>query len=390
VEGGQRVQGAARQVGADAQVTHQEVPMTTSRGLWMAMCLSLGFVASPATSQAPSGLKTAREIIADLTRIVAPNGVQESYQVRIGGIDQWIYVRGQDKANPIILFIHGGPASPQSPTTWQFQRPIEEYFTVVNWDQRGSGKTFLATNPDAVASTIHVSRYVSDAIEVAEAVKQKYRARKLILVGHSWGTVIGLKAAMTRPDLFYAYVGIGQVINARTNEALSFAYGLDQARKARNTEAVKELESIAPYPGTTPITRERIIIARKWPQYFGGLSAYRSESNYFFKAPLLSPDYDEKDVAAIDQGNEFTLGKILPEFLNVDYTGIKAFPIPVIMFMGRHDYTTPSQPTADWLEAVRAPYKRGVWFENSAHMVQFEEPGKTVVSLVTYVRPLAR
>jgi pimeloyl-ACP methyl ester carboxylesterase len=89
------------------------------------------------------------------------------------------------------------------------------------------------------------------------------------------------------------------------------------------------------------------------------------------------------------QGSEFTLGKLLPEFLNVDFTDVQTFPIPVIMFMGRHGYTTPSEPTAQWLEAIHAPYKRAVWFENSAHMIPFEEPGKALLSLVTYVKPLA-
>ncbi len=199
-----------------------------------------------------------------------------------------------------------------------------------------------------------------------------------------------MKAALARPDLFYAYVGIGQVINTRTNEKLSFEYGLEQAKKTHNSAAIKELKSIAPYPGTTPITRERIIIARKWPQYFGGLTAFRSNSAYYFRGPSLSPEYDPKDVASIGQGSQFSLGKLLPEFLEVDFTGVKTFPIPVIMFMGRHDYTTPSEPTARWLQAVHAPYKRGVWFENSAHLIPFEEPGKTLMSLVTYVKPLAK
>ncbi|MGH8082297.1 MAG: alpha/beta fold hydrolase, partial [Lysobacter sp.] len=84
----------------------------------------------------------ARAVVQDLSRIVSPDGVQEAYAARIGGIEQWISVRGQDKANPILLFAHGGPASPLIPTAWQFQRPIEEYFTVVNWDQRASGKTY--------------------------------------------------------------------------------------------------------------------------------------------------------------------------------------------------------------------------------------------------------
>lgn len=186
--------------------------------------------------------KEAREVVRDLQRIVAPTGVQESYKTKIGGIDQWIYVRGQDKSNPMILFVHGGPAAPLMPGIWEFQRPIEEYFTVVNWDQRGAGKTYLETDPESIGDTIHIDRYVDDAIEIAEYVRKRYGKDKLILMGHSWGTIIGMKAALKRPDLFHAYVGIGQVINSRDNERLSFEYGLEQARKHGNEEAIAELD----------------------------------------------------------------------------------------------------------------------------------------------------
>lgn len=332
----------------------------------------------------------ARAVVRDLERIVAPSGIQETWKARIGGIDQWINVRGQDRDNPVIVFVHGGPASPLIPTIWEFQRPLEEYFTIVNYDQRGAGKTFLANDPDAVAGTIHIERYIDDAIELAEYVRKRYHKDKVILMGHSWGTVVGMGAALKRPDLFHAYVGIGQVINVRDNERISFEYGLAQARQHGNAEAVAELESIAPYPGDQPITRERIIIARKWPQLYGGMSAYRDGSaKYYYGAALLSPEYDAADAKAIDAGNVFTLGRILPEFLEVDYKHVREFPIPVVMFMGRHDYTTPSAPTAQWLERVKAPYKRGVWFERSAHMIPWEEPGKLLVSLLETVRPLA-
>jgi pimeloyl-ACP methyl ester carboxylesterase len=336
-----------------------------------------------------SAYAPAREIIGDLGRIVAPTGVQDAYAVEIGGIRQWVNVRGQDRDNPMVLFVHGGPASPVIPTLWQFQRPLEEYFTVANYDQRGAGKT-LALNPqEAVADTLHVQRYVDDAIALAEHLRTRYHKRKLVLMGHSWGTVVAMHAALQRPDLFYAYVGIGQVINVRTNEQVSFDYGLRTARARGNTDAVHEMESIAPYPGDTPITRERIVIARKWPQFYGGLTAYRDESKYFFQGPRLSPDYDDAARCAINAGSVLTLGRLLDEFLRVDFTGVKEFPIPVVMFMGRHDYTTPSEPTAAWLAKVRAPYKQAVWFERSAHMIPWEEPGRTLVSLLEHVRPLA-
>lgn len=337
-----------------------------------------------------SSYQPSREIIADMQKIVAPNGVQESYKTRIGGIEQWLDVRGQDRDNPMILFVHGGPASPITPTAWQFQRPMEEYFTVVNWDQRGAGKTFNETTPpESISDTIHIQRYVDDAIEVAEYLRQRYHKKKLILVGHSWGTIVGMNAALKRPDLFHAYVGIGQAINVRDNERISYDYGVQQARAHKNEEALRELASIAPYPGNQPITRERIIIARKWPQFYGGLTAYRDDSMYFYRGPRLSPDYSDLDRCAIDDGNVFTLGRILPEFVDVDFKGVHEFPIPVVMFMGRHDYTTPSQPTEAWLRQVKAPYKQGVWFERSAHMIPWEEPGKTLTSLLQYVRPLA-
>lgn len=359
-------------------------------GLFLLLLITLCSRVHAADCPEGKAYEQTRAVVRDLQRIVAPGGIDESYTATIGGIPQWVNVRGQDRANPIILFVHGGPAAPLMPSTWEFQRPIEEYFTVVNYDQRGAGKTFLETDPATISDTIRIERYVDDAIELAEVIRQRYGQDKLILMGHSWGTVVGMKAALKRPELFHAYVGIGQVINTRDNERLSFEYGLEQARKHGNAQALAELESIAPYPGKKPITRERIIIARKWPQFYGGLSAYRDGgARYYYGAPLLSPEYDCKAARAVDEGNVFTLGRILPEFLQVDYKPVRRFPIPVVMFMGRHDYTTPSAPTAAWLEQVEAPYKQGVWFERSAHMIPWEEPGKTLISLLQHVRPLA-
>lgn len=354
-------------------------------GILIALACAASVHAQPADPYAQ-----ARAIVADLGRITAPGGVQESYKTRIGGIDQWLNVRGQDRANPMILFVHGGPASPVTPTMWQFQRPIEEYFTVANWDQRGAGKTYGETDPALVADTLRIDRYVDDAIEVAEHLKARHGKRKLILMGHSWGTIIAMRAALKRPDLFYAYVGIGQVLNVRTNERISFDYALARAKADHNDAAVAEMQAIAPYPGDGPITRERIVIARKWPQFYGGLTAFRSASAYFFNGPLLSPEYTPAQVDAIDQGSLLTLGRVLPEFVDVDFSGVRRFPIPVVMFLGRHDYTTPAAPTVDWMRTVRAPVKRIVWFEHSAHMVPWEEPGKLLVSLLEVVKPLAR
>ncbi|MDN3693105.1 alpha/beta hydrolase [Chryseobacterium tructae] len=259
--------------------------------------------------------REAREIIKDLDSIVNPNGIQERYKVVIGGTKQWVYARGQNKENPVILFVHGGPASPIAPVMWMFQRPIEEYFTVVNYDQRASGKTYNANDTLSLKNTININQYVDDAITLAELIKEKYKKKKVLLIGHSWGTIISMKAALKRPDLFYAYVGIGQIINTRDNERLSVDFAVKEATRLKNDNALKELASIAPYPGNTPITRQRIIIARKWPQYYGGLTAYRNNSRYFFQAPLLSPEYSYDDAEAIGKGSLFTLSKCFLSFL---------------------------------------------------------------------------
>src|SRR5579859_1704494 len=131
-----------------------------------------------------------KKIIQDLGRIVNPKGIQENYELPIGGVQQWVFVRGQDTSNPIILFVHGGPASPMSPVAWMFQRPFEEYFTVIHYDQRASGKTYQANDTTGLAKTINIDQYVQDAIGLTELIKKRYHKKKVILIGHSWGTVV--------------------------------------------------------------------------------------------------------------------------------------------------------------------------------------------------------
>jgi pimeloyl-ACP methyl ester carboxylesterase len=333
---------------------------------------------------------TGRAIVRDLQALVQPGAVDDQLTLPIGGVPQWVHVRGRSKDNPLLLFVHGGPASPMSPTAWEFQRPLEEYFTVVQWDQRGAGKSYALSDPDKVRPTLKLQRYVDDAIELSQALLKRYGKKKLILVGHSWGSIVGLRTVQQRPDLFYAYVGTGQVINGRENERISFEYGLAQARAAGNEKAVREMEAIAPYPGDRPLTRARIIVARKWPQYYGGLSAFRQDSMYYFDGGRLSPDYTNAELANIDKGSLLTLDRLLDDIVNARLDDIQRLDVPVFMLLGRHDYTTPTAPVLQWLDQLQAPAKQVVFFEQSAHMVPWEEPGKFLVTLLQQVRPLAQ
>lgn len=329
-----------------------------------------------------------RAIIGNVQRVVAPTGVQHTHALRIGGLEQTLTVRGMDHANPVLLYLHGGPAAPMMPASWTFQKPWEDFFTVVQWDQRAAGRTMRANDPDAVAPTIAIDRYVADAIELIEWLRGAYGKRKVVLVGHSWGSVIGMRVLAERPDLLHAYVGIGQIIHPWTDERVGYDYALDAARAEGNAVAIGELEALMPYPGDD-LRGGRIDAQRKWVIHYGGHSAYRDNSDYYFRAQRLSPDYTPADRRAIAAGSALTLDRILGQWNTVDFRGLRRVEAPVLMLMGRHDYTTPSQPVADWLASVQAPSKRGVWFEHSAHFAPIEEPGRTLMALVTHVRPLA-
>ncbi|WP_149193570.1 alpha/beta fold hydrolase [Luteimonas suaedae] len=367
----------------------------TLRNFLMTTCMAAGIAAAPAAVAGPetatdteSPYAEAKRIIGDVQRIVTPNGVQEMYRVSLGGIDQWISVRGADRDNPILLYLHGGPAAPMMPAAWTFQRPWEDYFTVVQWDQRAAGKTYRANDPDAVAPTILIDRYVADTIELIAHLRETYGKRKIFLLGHSWGTIVGMRTLVEKPEWLHAYVGLGQIIQSELGERMGYAYALAQATEDGNREAIAELEALAPYPGGD-VRGGRIDRQRKWVIHYGGHSAYRDNSDYYFASQRLSPDYSEADRKAIGLGSALTLDRILGQWNDIDFREVRKVEAPVLMFMGRHDYSTPSRAAADWLERVEAPAKQAVWFEHSAHFAPLEEPGRTLMALVTQVRPLA-
>jgi len=187
-----------------------------------------------------------RAVVAEIQRIVTPNGVQDSFEAVLGGARQAVNVRGADRDNPILLFVHGGPGSVEMPMAWSFQRPWEDYFTVVQWDQRGAGKSFPLNDPEALAPTMTLERYRDDAIELIELLSRRYGKRKVVLMGHSWGSAVGLAVAAKRPDLLHAYVGIGQAIDFCENERVGMAWTIARAKREGNAQAVREVEASSP------------------------------------------------------------------------------------------------------------------------------------------------
>lgn len=357
------------------------------------LLLALLAFATPSAAQtptAPDPYVQARAIIADINRIVTPGGVQETFEVTLGGARQLVNVRGADRANPILLFVHGGPAAVEMPIAWAFQRPWEDHFTVVQWDQRGAGRSFLLNDPAALASTLKPERYRDDAIELIELLRKRYGQRKVFVLGHSWGSIVGLMVAAKRPDLLHAYVGVGQVIDFRENEREGYAWTLAKAKAAGNIEAVRELEALQPYPGPGAFDLKKLETERKWSIRFGGLAANRDNADFYFRAPRLSPEYTPADRKAWDDGSAFTMTTMFPQLADISFAKVDRIDTPVFMFLGRQDYTTPSAIAAAWLGRLRAPRKNVVWFEHSAHLPFIEEPGRVFEALLMQVRPLSK
>lgn len=330
--------------------------------------------------------ESGRAIIADLCRIPNPEAIDRTTFVELGGVEQFVSIRGRNTTNPVLVVCHGGPALPSLPSSWIWQRAVEDYFTVVNYDQRASGKS-AANMSDEI--DLSVDRYVTDLEELIDWLQGELGVTKVGVLGHSWGTIIGVTLAERRPDLLWGYVGVGQVICGPENEVESFGHAVRSATADQNEEALAELRALGEYPGMQPLTLERIVTCRKWAQYYGGLSAYRSDSAYFMESQELSPYYTDDELQLIGAGQQVTIPQVLSDLLGFDARDQIVFDVPMLQFLGRHDRTTPTAPVERWIERVVAPSKDVVWFENSAHLCMHEEPGKFVVSLVNLALPHA-
>jgi pimeloyl-ACP methyl ester carboxylesterase len=352
----------------------------------VALALLAAF-STPAAAQSDDPYASARAIVADIGKIVTPNGVQETFEVTLGGARQVVNVRGSDRDNPILIFVHGGPGAVEMPFAWAFQRPWEDVFTVVQYDQRGAGRSYPLNDPRALAPTMTPERYRDDAIELIVLLRKKYNKRKVVLMGHSWGSFVGLSVAVERPDLLYAYVGVGQGIDFREGEKAGMAWTRAKALASDNKEAVAAIDALAPYPqGEFTIAK-----ADGWRKYaipYGSLIYNKPDLKYYFQTPRLSPEYTPADVQAWGKGSEFSVKTLWPRLADVSFKPVRKMDVPIVFLLGRHDYTVPSPVAADWFAKVKAPSKKLVWLEHSAHMPMVEEPGHFFAALLRDVLPL--
>ena len=332
-----------------------------------------------------------REVFRSVDHMPTADAIASDGLVDIGGIKQWVSVRGRHKDAPILLFIHGGPGFTTSPSSYYYLKDWREYFTVVQWDQRGAGKTYAANDPETVRPTMTIDRMVKDAEEMAAYLRRTYGRRKIVLVGHSWGSIIGVKLARLHPDWFYAYVGTGQFVAFQPNEVMGYQATLDAARNDGNAEAIKDLERIAPFPDTAHPERTiaNLGTERRWLAHYGGYY-WRNNVGHDDEINRFSPDYSDEDLKVRDVAQGFSIQALWTELGQVDLRNETTFKEPVFFIQGRHDAGTNAALLDRWYATIHAPQKKLVWFEDSAHMTFQEEPGKFLVTLVNDVLPLTK
>jgi pimeloyl-ACP methyl ester carboxylesterase len=304
------------------------------------------------------------------TKIRTPNGIDSLEPVVLGGVRQWILIRGTDKSNPVLLFLHGGPGSADIMFARHFDGDLVQSFVVVHWDQRGAGKSYSSRIP---VETMNRDQFVSDVRELSKYLSERFGARKILLVGHSWGSEIGILAAARYPELFQAFVGVGQVVEKNEQEEISYRYALAMAEKADDQEAIAELAGIGPPPYQNP---KELSAERNWLEHFGGV--YHSNPlsfNDYLKIGLSSPDYTLRDGVRFFRGQEFSEMNLWEERLHTNlFREVPTIDVPVYFFVGRFDYNTPFELVERYYGQIDAPRgKHLVWFENSGHMIPYEE-----------------
>ena len=316
-----------------------------------------------------------------------PNGLAVLEQVPVNGVPLWVLIRTEDVSNPVALFVHGGPGTSQLTLLRRNAQPLEEHFTVVDWDQRGAGKSFAAADD---GRRLTIDDYVDDVLDLASYLARRFHQEKILLVGHSWGSHIGILAAARRPELFSGYVGIGQMSDAAESERLSYEWTLAQARAAGDAGAVATLERIAapPYTGAdwvSKFTTERRLLGKFGGEYWGSRNG---AFGVVLKNLVLSREYTLRDRINFFRGIFRSLATLMPELFRTDlFARVPQVDVPVWFCLGRHDYEVPAVIAARYFEQLRAPRKELVWFESSAHMPNTEESEKFNAFMVESVLP---
>lgn len=302
-------------------------------------------------------------------------GIKEEKFVLIGGIEQWITIKGNDRSNPVVLFLHGGPGSPLSPYAEAIFAGWENDFTLVQWDQRGTGRTFGRNAPEVVdddywiENPLTVEQMTEDGIEVSEYLLAHLGKEKIIISGTSWGSVLGVKMAVRRPDIFYAYVGHSQLVTPNKDLVQVYQKINQMVLDKNDEESIKTLQML----GTPPYDN-----AKKTGQLMRVIKKYERENS--IPAPeswwKMAPEYDnEVDAQHRYNGDDYSfihyagfkaMGiEPMSEAINLMEEGVH-YKIPVYLIQGKNDILTPQEITEAYFE-INAPTKEFFVIPGAAH-----------------------
>lgn len=308
---------------------------------------------------------------AERIKISSPVGIDSLEKVKLGGVDQWILIRGWNRDNPVLLLMHGGPGFPCMPFA-HVASELEKRFVVVHWDQRGAGKSYSPSTD----SSMNIKQFVSDTLGLTNLLRGRFKQPRIFLGAHSWGSIIGALAVAQSPDRFSAYFAISQAANAPESERLMYRWASEKAAEAGNEKALSELKTLGPPPYEQFGDYNKMV---DWIARFSSAEHRPITRGRFVHLAFESPFYSWADLARIPLGAKFSFSRLWREaFYDTDL--LKQAPrldVPVVFFLGRHDHTaTASAAMAErYFAALDAPRgKRLIWFEHSGHWPQLEEP----------------
>lgn len=329
--------------------------------------------------------KTRQRQAAEALKINSSNGIVEQRFIPAGGIQQWIQIRGEDRRNPVLLILHGGPGWPNA----TFSLPLrswEKHFTVVQWDQRGAGKT-LGRNGKSGTGEMTFGRRVSDAIEVTEFLRQYLHKDKVVLLAESMGTMVGVPLAKCRPDLFSALVVTDLYVEMARNEALKHQMTLERLRAGGNPKGVAALEKIG-----SDLTRWDL---NAWNTNMAwafktNIPTPNLDRALLFPLVLFSPIYSLRDIYWVFSGFYFSTKKLFEEIKKYDARQFgNRFDIPFFVIQGESDVITLTPLAKEYFKDVEAPEKQIAYIQNAGHFAMFTQPEKFLAELLTHVHPIA-
>ncbi len=301
----------------------------------------------------------------------------EKTHVEINGVRQGMVIRSTDETNPVLLFVHGGPGMPEYFLTQDYPTGLEHDFNVVWWDQRGAG---LSYGPRIPASTMIVEQFVVDTIGVTEYLRHRFSREKIYLMGHSWGSLLGIQAAERAPDLYHAYIGVAQIAHQAKSEQLAYDYLLEEYLRRGDSRMVRKLRA-SPVTGEIPLPASYMAIRDKAMHQLG-VGTTRDMTSVFAGIFLPSwrfDDYTVKEKLNLWRGRLFSRRFGLWDQMSAtDLTKqVTRLEIPAFFLHGLHDWTVSYTLTKSYIERLDAPAKGFYTFENSAHSPVFEEPNRT-------------